>query len=192
MRANCSHKECEQLWVAKVGPWRLCLEHAAQAADLTAQALAVSAAEQAAGVAGKTAASLARCPSYSAQQRHKRRGETCEICNNVITVKARVAACGTMAGYRKHLKEKEPVCPVCAVAMKEVSVQNVAKRRERRGLPPAAPAQAPVAVRPPQYEDPRKFIRQRGTHCGHCPQGKPCKDYHIWDCKLCVAESAVA
>lgn len=189
MKATCSHKQCEDPSAVAVGPWVLCTGHAALAATLTAQASAVSTAEQATGTPGKNGASVAPCPSYAAQQRHKRRKEICEICNNIISVRHRVAACGTMAGYRKHLKEKEAVCAFCDTAMKETSARHQEARRLKTGaVPRQASAQAPENAVPikPHFDDPRAYVRPRGTHCEHCPH--PCKDYHLWDCKECVAE----
>lgn len=188
MKASCSYLVCEELGIttAKGGPWLLCAVHTVLAAECTAQALTASRAAQ--GTPGKTVRPIAPCPSYTAQQRHKRQRQTCEICSGVITVKARVANCGTMAGYRKHLRDQTPQCLPCLEAMKATSAQQV--RKARKPSPRISPQVLPQA--PGKFDDARTFFRPRGTHCSHCPSA--CRDYHLWECSACriAATPAVA
>ena len=58
----------------------------------------------------------------------KERGEATEI----RIINRPVAACGTRAGYNRHLKLKEPTCPECKAAQLEAVVQWKRKKAERR------------------------------------------------------------
>lgn len=84
----------------------------------------------------RTPMRLAECGSKQATQRHKKRGETCEVCDAAAAARQQRAGvgnrtpakCGDPGGEMRHRRAGEAICDPCREA------QNKARRdsRERK------------------------------------------------------------
>jgi hypothetical protein len=62
--------------------------------------------------------------------------------------------CGTVSGYGKHKRLKEPYCDACKAAKAEYQREYVARKKPAARVPGSTPRPTPPAPRPPTIDKP--------------------------------------